>query len=37
LLVEVRRPEEFDAAFATIAARQAEAVFLVSDPVYGVH
>ena len=37
LLVEVRRPEEFDAAFATIAARQAESVFVVGDPMYGVH
>jgi putative ABC transport system substrate-binding protein len=37
LLVKVRRPEEFDAAYATIAARQAEAVFVVGDPMYGVH
>jgi ABC-type uncharacterized transport system substrate-binding protein len=37
LLVEVRRPEEFDAAFATIAAKQAESIFVVGDPMYGVH
>ena len=37
LIVEVRRPEEFDAAFATIAAGQAESVFVVGDPMYGVH
>ena len=37
LVVEVRRPEEFDAAFATIAARQAESIFVVGDPMYGVH
>jgi putative tryptophan/tyrosine transport system substrate-binding protein len=37
LLFEVRRPEEFDSAFATMAARQAEAIFVVGDPMYGVH
>jgi putative ABC transport system substrate-binding protein len=37
LIVEVRRPEEFEAAFATIAAGQAEAIFVVGDPMYGVH
>jgi putative ABC transport system substrate-binding protein len=37
LIVEVRRPEEFDAAFATVAAGQAESVFVVGDPMYGVH
>ena len=33
----MRRPEEFDAAFATIAAKQAESIFVVGDPMYGVH
>jgi ABC-type uncharacterized transport system substrate-binding protein len=37
LIVEVRRPEEFDTAFARIAAEQAESVFVVGDPMYGVH
>jgi putative ABC transport system substrate-binding protein len=37
LLIEVRRPEELDTAFATIAAKQAEAVLVVGDPLYGVH
>jgi putative ABC transport system substrate-binding protein len=37
LIVEVRRPEEFEAAFATIAAGQAESIFVVGDPMYGVH
>jgi putative tryptophan/tyrosine transport system substrate-binding protein len=37
LLVDVRRPEEFDVAFETIAARQAESVFVVGDPMYGIH
>jgi putative ABC transport system substrate-binding protein len=37
LLIEVRRPEEFETAFAMIAAKQAEAVFVVGDPMYGVH
>jgi putative ABC transport system substrate-binding protein len=37
LRIEVRRPEEFETAFAMIAANQAEAVFIVGDPMYGVH
>jgi putative tryptophan/tyrosine transport system substrate-binding protein len=37
LLIEVRRPEEFEAAFAMITAKQAGAVFVVGDPMYGVH
>jgi putative ABC transport system substrate-binding protein len=37
LLIEVRRAEEFETAFAMIAAKQAEAVFVVGDPMYGVH
>jgi putative ABC transport system substrate-binding protein len=37
LIIEVRRPEEFETAFAMIAAKQAEAVFVVGDPMYGVH
>lgn len=37
LLVEVRHSDQFETAFATIAANNAESIFVVGDPMYGVH
>ena len=37
LVVEARAPEEFDRAFAAMAKGRAEAVLVVSDPLFGTY
>ena len=37
LLVEARRPDEFEAAFATMAKERVGAVLVQGDPMFGIH
>ena len=36
-LLEARGPNEFDGAFAAMARKRAEAVYIVLDPFFGIH